>query len=607
MSGHPEIRPTKNAGEWLDQRTGYKALVRGALFETIPGGARWRYVWGSTLVFALTVQFITGILLWAAYSANAQGAWESVYYIQYEMWGGWMLRGIHHFMAQATTVLLVLHLMQVVLDGAYKAPREVNFWFGFALLGLVLALSLTGYLLPWDQKGYWATKVATSIAGITPILGPSIQKVLVGGAEYGHLTLTRFFALHAGVLPALIIALIVGHIYLFRRHGITVKEPKKGPDGMFWPDQVLRDAVAAMAIMATVLILVIVRGGAELGAPADPTEPYPAARPEWYFMFLFQWLKYFPAGWEVMGAMVIPGILTAVVAAMPIIANWKQGHRFNVAFLSVMIAGIGVLTWQAYAEDAADPDFAVAKEQAHAEALRIRELAGSETGIPPLGALSILRTDALTQGPRIFANNCASCHLYDGHNGLGVVPVEDPSAADLHGFGSRAWLAGLLDPERVGTAEYFGGTAFARGSMTRFVTRVVNSYDDEMKGNLQKVIHLVSAEAGLTAQEELDRAAEGEFAEALEWMQTEPINCTRCHIFQGIVPERPDGPDLTGWGSREWMIGLIQNPSHPRFYGDDNDRMPAFKDDGVLTDEQIGMVVDWIRGDWYRPIPAGQR
>ncbi|MBT8487336.1 MAG: DUF4405 domain-containing protein, partial [Gemmatimonadetes bacterium] len=240
-----------NLLDWLDDRTGYRGLLRRALYEHIPGGARWRYIWGSTLTFAIFVQFVTGVVLWAAYSANAQGAWESVYFIQNQMLGGWIVRGIHHFMAQATIVLLVLHLMQVMIDGAYRAPREVNFWFGLLLLFLVLALSLTGYLLPWDQKGYWATKVATSIASMTPVVGPSMQQLLIGGAEYGHLTLTRFFALHAGVLPAAVVLLIVGHVYLFRRHGVTVPEGAEGaPDGNFWPDQVLKDGVASLIVMA---------------------------------------------------------------------------------------------------------------------------------------------------------------------------------------------------------------------------------------------------------------------------------------------------------------------------------------------------------------------
>ena len=133
--------------DWLDERTGIVDLSRMVLHEPIPGGARWRYVWGSTLTFALFVQFVTGVVLWMAYSPNAQGAWESVYFIQYEMSGGWLLRGIHHYMAQLTMLLLVLHLMQVVVDGAYRAPREVNFWFG---LGLLSARRLArDDLCPW--------------------------------------------------------------------------------------------------------------------------------------------------------------------------------------------------------------------------------------------------------------------------------------------------------------------------------------------------------------------------------------------------------------------------------------------------------------------------
>src|SRR5205814_10119208 len=141
--------------------------------------------------------------------------WESVFCMHLQMTGGWLLPGLRHFTAQLMTVLLVLHLMHALIDGAYKAPRELNFWFGIALLLLVLALSLTGYLLPWDQKGCWATKVATNIMAITPMIGPQLQRLIIGGPNYGHHTLTRFFALHAGVLPALIVVLVIAHIYLF--------------------------------------------------------------------------------------------------------------------------------------------------------------------------------------------------------------------------------------------------------------------------------------------------------------------------------------------------------------------------------------------------------
>ena len=596
-------------------------MLRKALVEPIPGGAKWRYVWGSALTFAIAVQFVTGVILWAAYSPNAQGAWESVYYIENVMAGGWMLRGIHHYMAHATMILLVLHLMQVVVAGAYQAPREVNFWFGIVLLHIVLGLSLTGYLLPWDQKGYWATKVATSIASITPVVGPAMQKVLVGGADYGHLTLTRFFALHAGVLPGALIALIAGHVYLFRRHGVTAGQPRDsghgakpagvegdgrdGPDahpprprdGWFWPDQALRDAVACLAVMAAVLYLVIRTGGAPLGAPADAAEPYAAARPEWYFMFLFQWLKYFPAGTEIIGAIVIPGLVVTLIALMPFAGRWRLGHRFNLGLTGGVLSGVALLTWLAYAQDRADPDFVFAQTNAEADAARAVELASAGGGIPANGALALLRTDPLTQGPRLFAERCASCHTYDGHDGTGRPLSEPQTAADLKRFASREWLEGLLDPERVATPEYFGGTEFARSRMVRMVQSRIAGFTHEQQEDLAKVIKAVSAQAALPYQAEADEADQAEIMEGTALVSSASAGCTECHEFQGVV-ERPLGPTLTGFGSNEWLTAFIRDASHPRFYGDRNDRMPAFGPEEILTDEEIRLLVDWLREDW---------
>lgn len=586
---------------WLDDRTGYRGLLRTALYERIPGGARWRYVWGSTLVFAMFVQFVTGFVLWAAYSANAQGAWESVYYIQHQMLGGWILRGVHHYMAQVTMILLVLHLMQVVIDGAYRAPRELNFWFGLALLFVVLGLSLTGYLLPWDQKGYWATKVATSIAAITPVVGPMLQQLLIGGSEYGHLTVTRFFALHAGLLPALIVALIVGHVYLFRRQGVTVKDPARAPEAMFWPDQVLRDAVASLAVMATVLFLVFWTGGADLGSPADPTEPYAAARPDWYFMFLFQWLKYFPSGTEVIGAHLVPGLVVTVVALLPIIGRWRLGHRFNLGIVVSLLSGIGLLTYLAYAQDAADPEFQAAKARAEETARRVEVLASSPAGIPASGGLAMLRVDPLTQGPRLFASNCASCHRFNGHDGLGVVPPDPPRASDLAGYGSREWLAGLLDPARVDTEEYFGATEHSGGRMVRFVERAVASFDAREREMLRKVIMAVSAESRLPSQLAADSAALADIEEGRALIASGAIECARCHTFRDVPAEDEVGPHLTGWGSPAWILGMLRDPTQPMYYGEANDGMPGFLEEGILTEEEVQLIIDWLREDWYRP------
>ena len=138
---------------------------------------------------------------------------------------------------------------------------------------------------PLGSKGYWATAVATNLMAEVPLIGTALQKIVVGGSEYGHYTLTRFFALHAGVLPATLVGLVFVHIYLFRKHGIHVKEPRPKRDSYFWPDQVLKDAVACLAVLLAVVGLTIYFRGAPLGPPADPSNEFPA-RPEWYFYFL---------------------------------------------------------------------------------------------------------------------------------------------------------------------------------------------------------------------------------------------------------------------------------------------------------------------------------
>ena len=203
-----------------------------------------------------------------SYSPSSSMAWASVFYISHEMWWGWFIRGVHHFAAQAMVVLLVLHLLQVLWAGAYRRPREFNWWFGMALLFLTLGFSLTGYLLPWDQKGYWATKVATNIMGAAPVAGPYLQKIVVGGPDYGNQTVTRFYGLHVGVLPTLLVLCLAAHIALFRRHGITPpRGAERRPTAMFWPEQLFMDTVFSAAVVGVVIFLVVRRRGSQPRRP----------------------------------------------------------------------------------------------------------------------------------------------------------------------------------------------------------------------------------------------------------------------------------------------------------------------------------------------------
>jgi ubiquinol-cytochrome c reductase cytochrome b subunit len=598
--------------DWLDQRTGYRKLTHEALYEHIPGGARWRYIWGSTLTFAIGVQFVTGIALWFGYSASAQTAWESIFHLETQVPGGWILRGIHHYTAQLMVPLLVLHLMQVVIDGAYRAPREMNFWFGLALLGLTLALSLTGYLLPWDQKGYWATKVATNLLAGVPWIGEGLQKLAIGGADYGHATLTRFFALHAGVLPALLVALIVGHIALFRRHGITDKKPHRRPDAKFWPDQVLKDGIACMAVGLTVLALVWWKRGAELTGPANPAEAYSAARPDWYFMALFQLLKFqdwfeqhLPGGGMLWCAILIPSAAAAFLLLMPLLGRWKAGHAFNLGALWIGLGVYAAFTALAYWHDLRDPKYApaftAAVELAHREAARVKYLATTH-GVPPEGALALLRDDAFTQAPKLFAAKCAACHSYDGKDGLGFPLADKQSGAELKGWGTREWLRMFMDPAQIAKDHVWGGTAFvhppegkSRSDMVDYVLDEIPQYTPEQKAMLERVILAVSAEAGLASQKEIDARDAALIEQGRKDIGPDGLNCIDCHEFRGEGGGK--GCDLTGWGSRAWTIGIIHDPTDKKFYGRRNDRMQSFGAKGELSRKQIEMLTDWLRGE----------
>jgi ubiquinol-cytochrome c reductase cytochrome b subunit len=590
--------------DWFDHRTGYRKLLHSALYEHIPGGARWRYIWGSTLTFAIVIQFITGIFLWMCYSPSAQTAWESVYFLQEHVPGGWLVRGIHHWTAQLMVPLLVLHLMQVVIDGAYKAPREVNYWFGVALMGIVLALSLTGYLLPWDQKGFWATKVATNLLASIPIVGQGLQRIVVGGPDYGHQTLTRFFALHAGVLPALLVLLIVGHIYLFRRHGITAKLPKRSRDAHFWPDQVLKDAVACLAVISAVLLMVWWKHGAELTSPANPAENYAAARPDWYFMSLFQLLKFqdsFPGRDLIWGSVIIPGVIFLMLMIMPLWARWRIGHWFNIAFLWVGLGVFGVLTAMAYHHDYHSVEYHAAVKQAERDASRTKVLATLH-GIPPIGALELLAEDPLTQGPKLFAAKCSSCHSYDGHDGLGLPLKDKQTAAELKGWGSREWLRAFMDPKQLPTDRWWGGTAFVhppkgkqQGKMVKYVLEDIPALDEAGKKQLEEAIVALSAEAALPAQKEADTRDAAIIEAGKKAIGEMGLNCIDCHEYHG--EGSGTGPDLTGWASRDWTIGIIKDPTHQRFYSRRNDRMPAYGERQELSDRQIEMIAQWLRAE----------
>jgi ubiquinol-cytochrome c reductase cytochrome b subunit len=550
-------------GDWLDQRSGYRALTRHALEEPVVGGARWAYVFGSALAFLFVLQAVTGILLALYYSASTQEAWGSVYFLSTSVTLGWFVRGLHHWGSSAMIVLLVAHLLQVFVYGAYRAPRELAWWTGLFMLFVTLAFSLTGYLLPWDQKGFWATRVVTSIVGTFPFVGSWLKTTLQGGNDFGNLTLTRFFGFHVFFLPAALTVVLAAHVYLFRRHGVTPRWSRSRAEleaatEPFWPRQLTYDLIFATLVVAVLVFQTLRHHGAPLEAPADPASSYPA-RPEWYFLWLFELLKVLPGRFE--GVLVLGfSLATALfLAALPLVDRAPSASprgRWPHFLVALVIAGVvGGLTLKSKIEDARDPGVAVQERAAAEETRRAFTLAAK--GIPPGGASDLYLNDPLERGKRLFAAQCQSCHAIDGRGGT--------SAPDLSGYLSRAWVRGVIaDPTQP---RYFGRTKVTGMDPT-----------DATPEELDVLTDFVLA---------LADKPEGPPGRGLDLYEEKG-----CHTCHALGKEDPlPGPTLAGYGSRAWIVGAILHPAAASYYGDQN-QMPEFA--GKLTDEQVDDLLVYI-------------
>lgn len=556
---------------WIEERTGLRTGLRLMLEEDVPGGARLRYVFGSVLVFLFMQQVVLGILLAFYYSPSATDAWASTAYLQDQVTNGWFLRGLHHHGSSAMVVVVVLHLLQVVWAGAYRKPREVNWWTGLLMGGLVLAFALTGYLLPWDQKGYWATQVATGIMGSVPG-GEGLQHFVQGGSEYGNLTLTRFFALHVFVLPLSLGGLLVAHLLLFRKHGVTPpaeldEKELVAKTQPFWPNQLFLDVVA-MAVCGALLVgLTLQTHGAELFAPADPASNF-VARPEWYFLFLFQLLKYFQGPLQIVATVLLPGAIAAYLFALPFVDRAKSrrpGARWPVlTMVGLMMAGATALTALAMVEDGRSEHFQHGLEQAHAEATRARALA--REGVSPLGGVAVFDNDPEQKTRNLFKEHCATCHTIEGKGG-----EEAPSFDD---YGSRAWLTALI--RTPADKRFYGGTK-AHKTMEPLAAEAAS--DEDLRAVVEYVVSLQGAEAG----------AEAALAARGKELWGSKLECGNCHEVE--AGKDATGPNLAGRGTAAWVARIIRDSSQKDLYGDTAE-MPKFA--GKLQDAEIEALAAFI-------------
>jgi cytochrome b6 len=288
----------KSFGRWLDERLSLSTIAHTAQKKEVPLHRQsiWYYFGGMTL-FLFVVQVVTGILLLLYYRPSAENAFESVQFIMTEVKFGWLIRSIHSWSANLMILTLFIHMFSVYFMRAYNRPRELTWVTGVVLLFLSVGFGFSGYLLPWNEVSFFATKVGTDIAGDIPVVGRTMLRFLRGGDEVTGATLTRFFGFHVAVLPALATVFIGGHVLLVQLHGMHV--PGRYANSYrrmkFFPNFIMRDLIGWILAIGVLAALAAIFPW-ELGVKADAFAPAPAGiKPEWYFLFMFQTLKYIPA------------------------------------------------------------------------------------------------------------------------------------------------------------------------------------------------------------------------------------------------------------------------------------------------------------------------
>jgi cytochrome b6 len=311
-------------------------------------------------LFLFTIQVATGILLLLYYRPSAGEAFESIQFLMTEVQFGWLIRSIHSWSANLMIFAMFIHLFSALFLHAYRRPREITWLSGAGLLGLSLAFGFTGYLLPWNELAFFATRVGTEIPGVLPIIGPFVRRLLRGGNDVTGATLTRFYGIHVAILPAIVTLVLGLHLFLVQKHGmsrpLSVEKNTEGKKAMpFFPNFLLRDLVGWLCALG-LLAALAAYFPAELGRKADPFQPAPIGiKPEWYFMAMFQTLKLLPGHiigieGELVGIVFFAAV-GLVVAVIPFLDRSAQRGERSFLFTWIGIAIIvyaAVLTYLGY-------------------------------------------------------------------------------------------------------------------------------------------------------------------------------------------------------------------------------------------------------------------
>jgi ubiquinol-cytochrome c reductase cytochrome b subunit len=415
--------------DWLDQRTGFVTMTKDFLTEDVPGGASYWYAFGSATVFAMILQIVTGIFLTFYYSPSAATAWESTKYIIDKVPSGHLVLSLHYWGATAMIAFLMMHMLQVLLWGAYKKPRELQWIVGVILFIVTLVLGLTGYLLPWDLNALLASKVAIQIAGSAPVLGKDVLLFLQGGSGIGTLTINRFFGIHVWLTPAVLVLLVGMHLAIFRWNGpagAPIDEKPKLKPGRFWPDQMFMDTVVSFAMFVVIFVLAIV-SPAPLDAKADPNNTQFVPYPAWYFMALFSLLDVVGGApsWAVdflglFATIIFPTLLIIVLIALPFIDR-NPSRRLSrrpvvLTCTGLVLGGAIVLSFvgQYHVEQQQMLHGIAGPAAAETSTTTVAATGPGTTGGAPAAAAAA--------GASVYTANCSGCHGAAGAGTPGAFP-----------------------------------------------------------------------------------------------------------------------------------------------------------------------------------------
>lgn len=339
---------------WLHERIPISGAQLAELTnEPVPNHLkRWWFCLGGTPAYLFVVQIVTGILLALYYQPSPSTAFESIQYITDKVTFGWYLRSLHKWAATLMIAAVVLHQMRVYFTGAYQKPRELNWMIGMALLMCTLLTGFTGYSLVFEQLSYWGATVAANISDAVPIVGPTAKRILLGGTEYNDHTLSRFYILHAAILPTTIVLLVICHIAQIRMHGVTeFPDPNDKPDAPrhfnFFPDHMLTELIIGLVLMILLSALATVLP-ATIGPKADPLTTPEIIKPEWFFYVSFRWLKLF----SLSTAVISTGFIVAAMFLWPWIDRVLRrvtGIQSISVFVGIVATFllIGLTVWEA--------------------------------------------------------------------------------------------------------------------------------------------------------------------------------------------------------------------------------------------------------------------